>query len=76
MNKPEQEFLDHLLNVRHYSPKTVDSYQEDIDIFCDYIFKEGTLMEDVDTLSIRNFLTEELARGVSKRSCKRRLSSL
>lgn len=76
MNKPEQEFLDHLLNVRHYSPKTVNSYQEDIDIFCDYIFKEGTLMEDVDTLSIRNFLTEELARGVSKRSCKRRLSSL
>ena len=76
MNKPEQEFLDHLLNVRHYSQKTVTSYQEDIDIFCDYIFKEGTLMEDVDTLSIRNFLTEELARGVSKRSCKRRLSSL
>ena len=76
MNKPEQEFLDHLLNVRHYSSKTIISYQEDIDIFCDYIFKEGTLMEDVDTLSIRNFLTEELARGVSKRSCKRRLSSL
>lgn len=76
MNKPEQEFLDHLLNVRHYSSKTVDSYQEDIDLFCEYIFKEGTLMEDVDVISIRNFLTEELGRGVSKRSCKRRLSSL
>ena len=60
MNKPEQEFLDHLLNVRHYSSKTISSYQEDIDIFCDYIFKEGTLMEDVDTLSIRNFLIEVL----------------
>ena len=76
MNKPEQEFLDHLLMVRNYSPKTVASYQEDIDLFCEYIFKEGTLMEDVDIISIRNFLTEELARGVSKRSCKRRLSSL
>ena len=76
MNKPEQEFLDHLLTVRNYSPKTVASYQEDIDLFCEYIFKEGTLMEDVDIISIRNFLTEELARGVSKRSCKRRLSSL
>ena len=76
MNKPEQEFLDHLRLVRHYSERTALSYQEDIDIFCDFIFKEGVLMEDVDTLVIRNFLTEELNRGVSKRSCKRRVSSL
>ena len=76
MNKPEQEFLNHLLTVRKYSEKTVKSYQEDIDLFCEHIFKEGTLMEEVDIISIRNFLTEELARGVSKRSCKRRLSSL
>ncbi len=76
MNKPEQEFLDHLRIVRNYSEKTALSYQEDIDIFCDFIFKEGVLMEDVDTLVIRNFLTEELNRGVSKRSCKRRVSSL
>ena len=76
MNKPEQEFLDHLLIVRKYSPKTVESYQEDIDLFCEYILKEGVLMEDVDLMVIRNFLTEELNRGVSKRSCKRRLCSL
>ena len=76
MNKPEQEFLNHLEYVRHYSPKTVVSYQKDIDFFCEFIFKEGILMEDVDILCIRNYLTEELNRGVSKRSCKRRLSSL
>ena len=76
MNKPEREFLDHLKNVRNYSPQTVKSYQEDIDKFCEFIFHEGILIEDVDTLCIRNFLTEELNRGVSKRSCKRRLSSL
>ena len=76
MNKPEQEFLDYLKNVRHYSLKTISSYQEDIDIFCEFIFNEGVLMGDVDILCIRNYLTEELNRGVSKRSCKRRLSSL
>lgn len=76
MNKPEQEFLDHLLHVRNYSEKTAHSYQEDIDIFCDFLFQEGVLMEDVDIIIIRNFLTQELNRGVSKRSCKRRLSSL
>ena len=76
MNKPEQEFLDHLQNVRNYSPKTVASYQEDIDLFCEFIFNEGVLLEDVDVICIRNFLTVELGRGVSKRTCKRRLSSL
>lgn len=76
MNKPEQEFLDHLKNARNYSDKTIVSYQEDIDKFCEFIFKEGVLMEDVDTICIRNFLTEELKNGISKRSCKRRLSSL
>ena len=76
MNKPEQEFLDHLENVRNYSKKTVASYQEDIDIFCEFIFQEGILLEDVDLICIRNFLTHELNRGVSKRSCKRRLCAL
>lgn len=76
MNKPEQEFLDHLLMVRNYSPRTVKSYQEDIDKFCDFIYHEGVMIDDVDVICIRNFLTEELNQGISKRSCKRRLSSL
>jgi len=76
MNKPEQEFLDHLLTARNYSPRTVNSYQEDIDKFCEFIYHEGVLIEDVDVICIRNFLTEELNQGISKRSCKRRLSSL
>ena len=76
MNKPEQEFLSHLKNVRNYSPKTVKSYQEDIDKFCEFIYHEGVMIDGVDVICIRNFLTEELNQGISKRSCKRRLSSL
>ncbi len=76
MNKAEQEFLTHLQLVRNYSPKTTESYQKDIDKFCAFIFKEGILLEEVDALYIRNFLTEELNAGISKRSCKRRLSAL
>ena len=76
MNKPEQEFLDHLLVARKYSPRTVKSYQEDIDKFCEFIYHEGVMIDDVDVICIRNFLTEELNQGISKRSCKRRLSTL
>ena len=76
MNKPEREFLDYLEKERNYSALTVKNYQLDIDKFLKFLNEEGALMDDVDQIIIRNFLTEELNAGISKRSCKRRLSSL
>lgn len=76
MNKATVGFLDHLKNERNYSDTTIASYSHDLDIFFKFLLNEGTLMDEVDQITIRNFLTEELNRGVSKRSCKRRLSSL
>ena len=76
MNKPTIEFLNHLKNERNYSDKTIKSYGEDIDKFFDFLLEEDVLMNEVDIIVIRNFLTNELNNGVSKRSCKRRLSSL
>lgn len=76
MNKPLKYFLNHLEKERNYSPKTVISYQKDIEKFFLFLAKEDIGMDDVDTIVIRNFLTIELNSGISKRSCKRRLSSL
>ena len=76
MNKATVSFLDHLKNERNYSEKTIASYSHDLDIFFKFLAQEGTLMDEVDQITIRNFLTEQLNSGVSKRSCKRRLSSL
>ena len=76
MNKPTKEFLDYLKKERNYSDQTVISYQFDIEKFFNFLLDEGVLMDQVDQLVIRNFLTEELNAGVSKCSCKRRLSSL
>ena len=76
MNKPTKDFLDYLLYERNYSEMTVRSYQSDLEKFFAFILKEGVLMDEVDSVVIRNFLTEELNNGVSKRSCKRRLCSL
>lgn len=76
MNKVESDFLSHLANERNYSPLTIDSYRRDLDKFFKFLLKEDVKMDDVDLIIIRNFLTEELNSGVSKRSCKRRLSSL
>lgn len=76
MNKQTYDFLDYIQNERKYSIKTVDSYKFDIEKFFDFLLKEGVLMDEVDQIVIRNFLTDELNAGISKRSCKRRLSSL
>ena len=76
MNKPAKEFLNHLKDERNYSLQTVDSYRRDIEKFFDFLEIEGILMDQVDLLIIRNFLSKELQEGVSKRSCKRRLSAL
>ena len=76
MNKPTLDFLNHLRYERNYSDQTIKSYGEDIDKFFDFINREGIQYFEVDIIVIRNFLTDELNSGVSKRSCKRRLSSL
>lgn len=76
MNRPLREFLDYLKLERNYSDKTCASYQSDIEKFHLFIANEGVLMDDVDSVIIRNFLTEELNSGISKRSCKRRLCAL
>lgn len=76
MNKPEKEFLDYLKYVRNCSSLTVKSYQEDIDKFFTFLLKEGINMDEVDPIVIRNFFTMEMTNGISKRSCKRRLTAL
>lgn len=76
MNKATQEFLDHLKFDRHYSDFTIKNYSEDLEIFFRFLLKENILMNDVDPQVIRNFLSNELDKGITKRTCKRRLSSL
>ncbi len=76
MNKYIADFSQYLKNIRNYSNQTVASYENDIEKFFSFIEKEDIKVEEVDKIVIRNFLTEELNNGVSKRSCKRRLSAL
>lgn len=76
MNKQLADFLTNLQTDRNYSSKTVESYQRDIEKFYRFLLKEDIKADDVDQIVIRNFLTEEVLFGVSKRSCKRRICAL
>ena len=57
MNKAAATFLSHLKNERNYSEKTIDSYAYDLEKFFKVIYDEGVLMDEVDQIVIRNFLT-------------------
>lgn len=76
MNKATLEFLDYLERERNYSKQTIVSYKEDIGLFFVFLANEDIAMDDVDLPVIRNFLSQELEKGISKRTCKRRLSAL
>lgn len=72
--KEIKEFTDYLRFNLNYSPKTISSYELDIESFYEFIFKEGVDVGDVDSLIIRNYLSTQLAKGISKKTLCRRLS--
>ena len=76
MNSLILEFLNNLKFNGNYSDRTIDSYRRDIEKFHAFLAKEDIVFDLVDTQVIRNFLSEELSNGVSKRSCRRRISAL
>ena len=75
MNEYLFEYLEILKNEKRYSLKTVDSYKRDIEKFMEFMDKEGASFKELDIIIIRNFLSEELRNGITKRSCKRRISA-
>jgi len=80
MNKPEAEYLEHLLIQKGYSKATVSAYQRDIDCWHSFLLGEGIAFDDADPKVIRNFMTSELSRlpqnGNPKRTLARRMSAL
>lgn len=76
MLKDIQEFIDYLEEELNYSHNTCVSYQKDIESFYNFIFSQGFDISDVDVNLIRNYLSFELEKGISKKTLCRRLSGL
>ena len=76
MNRAIQSYLDFLKDEKNYSDDTIKSSKYDLEKFFKFLNEEGCLMDQVDIIVIRNFLSDELSSNISKRSCKRRLSTL
>ena len=76
MNKAEQEYLNYLSYERGYSPLTIDAYQRDIDKFFVFLNDVTLSFSDVKKQTVRTYLQKEIGRGVSARSCQRRMSAL
>jgi len=76
VNRTTAEFLSYLQHQRRFQPATLDAYRRDVAIFYAYLFEVKVLDTDVQLRHIRDFLSNEMKRGVGKRSLKRRLAAL
>ena len=76
MNDVTAMFVDHLVVERKYSNHTADSYGRDIEFFIQFLSDRENDILHVNMMDIRDFLTDQMMKGVSKRSLKRRLSAL
>ncbi|HKM02526.1 MAG TPA: tyrosine recombinase [Bacilli bacterium] len=76
MNKTLKEYCDYLKVNRNYSDNTILAYQLDIEKFYKFLLEIGRLDKDVKKEDVRNFMKIEFDGGLSKRTMKRRLSSL
>ena len=72
-------FLDYLKYERHYSANTVEAYGRDLSEFSDFLSRKGRELpspEELDHISIREFLGHLIAKGNQKTSVGRKLSSI
>lgn len=76
MNRTIKEYCDYLKFNRNYSPNTILAYQTDLEKFYDYLLTINRLDKDVTKDEIREYMKIEFDQGLSKRTMKRRLSSL
>ena len=69
-------FIEHLTFDLNYSKETIKSYKNDIESFYKFIFSQGVDIDDVDPQIIRNYLSTEMEKGITKTTCCRRISCL
>ena len=67
-------FFEYLRVEKNYSQNTIDSYTHDLSEF--YKFLKDKSLKEVNKESLRSFLAEMLASGLSKRTMSRRMAAL
>jgi len=70
------DFLDYLLKEKQYSPNTIESYEDDLNQFTEYISNESVELKYVSHHTVRDFLWDLQDQGLSKRSVARKLASV
>ncbi len=84
LQKYLNEFYSYLKVEKRYSPNTLLSYGEDLNQFCVYlceylgrdIYKEGKVLDDLDLLAVRGFVSHLHQKGYNKSSISRKLAAL
>ena len=76
MKTNEEAYLSYLSSSRGYSERTIDSYRRDLRSFSQFLEKRKKTAKDVNPKLIREYLSEEQQKKLSKRTLQRRISAL
>ena len=71
-----EAFLEMMAAERGASKHTLDAYFRDLDDFSGFVLSRGLSVEQADTESLRDFLSDMADRGLAPRTAARRLSAL
>lgn len=76
MDRLLANFLSYLQFERNFSKATITAYEEDIISFLTYLEIQKKNYQTAEATDVRNFMTSNLANGLSKRSLNRKLAAL
>tara|TARA_A100001234_G_scaffold4023_1_gene3268 strand:+ start:5343 stop:6242 length:900 start_codon:yes stop_codon:yes gene_type:complete len=79
MSKPFpifNSFLEYLLKEKSFSIHTIKAYQNDIQKFIDFLTENSLAIETATKSDIRNFLSFQYDKGLTKKTVARRLASI
>ena len=79
MSKPIpifNSFLEYLLKEKSFSVHTIKAYQNDIQKFIDFLTENSLAIETANKSDIRDFLSIQYDKGLTKKTVARRLASI
>lgn len=76
MDNPITGFVTYLKYQRGFSPATVIAYESDVVDFSEFLLNEGVGVNEVNQEVIRQYLTTQLEKKISKRTLRRRIAAL
>lgn len=71
-----QNFINYLEKIRRYSPRTVNSYRQNLGYLCDYLASVDLSIDNVSTKQLSGYIMYCMEKGLQPKSINQHLASI